>query len=466
MRKYLPLLDLLSLFASFTAPAHAAVTTKPKVGSTCTKAGVSASSTANLKLICTKSGKKLVWSQASTPAAAPASSTATPTTATATSGTMASPAAPAPAPAKVAFVAKIPIALPISQTGSITFANAADNVSQIPQTAWQKVQDAIAAGSDSSIPINIYIGPTTKTTEQPIIAAIKRELKLFSGFSLPPTYSGVVFGPSDEKWAETKAIDVLRTLGYVSNSFHDQSVLNNLRGACNIENGVATECYGGNAVTVFTKQDGTPITDGFTIYGVQAANGYDAWTPEHQFDGPMTQVNHELTHNVQFAQFIGVPFKSSQVDRSQQAHQASPCWFSEGQANAIGIPVFQTTLDSYLRVRDGSTTRAINPGTTVSLKDFTAAGLTSFLANQDPNTCYNPSTNQDYQLGYSVGYAATEALVAIGGPQATMALLAKGAEGLSWDQAFQAVYGIPWSQGADVLGKVLAAEYAAKPLQR
>ena len=40
-----------------------------------------------------------------------------------------------------------------------------------------------------------------------------------------------------------------------SNTNHDQAVLSQVRGACNFDNGVANECYGGNAVPVFVKKD-------------------------------------------------------------------------------------------------------------------------------------------------------------------------------------------------------------------
>jgi hypothetical protein len=180
----------------------------------------------------------------------------------------------------------------------------------------------------------------------------------------------------------------------------------------------------------------------------------------------MTQVTHELTHNMQYAQFTGTVMKPGEYSRADQFHHSSPCWFHEGQANAIGITVFQPTLNAYFSARDGNIQRAINPGTTVSLTDFSATAITAFLTGQDPMTCSNPSKNQDYQLGYSIGYAASEVLIAIGGARSTVALLSKTAEGLSWSAAFQAVYGITWSEGADVLGKVLAAEYAVKPMKK
>ena len=65
-----------------------------------------------------------------------------------------------------------------------------------------------------------------------------------------------------------------------------------------------------------------------------------------------------------------------------------------------------------------------------------------------------------YRQGYAVGALATEVLVAIAGPQSTMALFALGAEGQDFQKAFQSVYGMSWTDASLILSKVLAAEYA------
>jgi len=141
-----------------------------------------------------------------------------------------------------------------------------------------------------------------------------------------------------------------------------------------------------------------------------------------------------------------------------------PCWFQEGQANAIGIPVWAPDLRSYLDARRGNVARRLNSNLPQpSLTTYTAASFAKFLYEQDPLTCYTPSSG-DYQLGYSVGYATVEALVAIGGPEATMALLTTMAAGGDWAAAFKKVYGITWKEGSTILGEVLAAEYAQLPL--
>ena len=454
MRKSTAVLAITTLaFAGLTTNSSIAAPAAPKIGSACTKTGALVD-TPKVRYVCKLEGKKKVWRVWMAPSTnKPANNSDAGNSKPATTP---EPAKPAPT-----FKAKIPITLPVAPAGPITFANAASMAANIPTQAWQNVQNEIAANSPSSVPTTILIGPNTKTTAEQMTPAINREYQLLNGFSVPPTYHAVVFNAKDEAWGEQQAQKVATELGWKpSNAIPLEGILSNVRNQCGFSNGVAEDCYGGNALGGFLA------SDGFSTYGVQSGGGYDAWTSAHQFDGPMTQVTHELTHNMQYAQFTGVALKPGENARSDQFHHSSPCWFHEGQANAIGITVFQPTLNDYLRARDGNIQRAINPGTTVSLTDFSAAGITAFLAGQDPMTCSNPSKNQDYQLGYSVGYAASEALIAIGGAQATIALLAKTAEGLTWDQAFKAVYGISWAEGADVLGKVLAAEYAVKPLKK
>ena len=454
MRKNTIVLAVTSLLiGTLAAPSSNAATSAPKIGSTCTKVGAFFD-TPNLRYVCKLEGKKKVWRKWTAPATNQPSSNSE-------GGKTAPSTTPEPVKPAPAFVAKIPMTLPVAPLGPITFANAASMAANIPAQAWQNVQNEIAANSAVDVPITIQIGPNTKTTAEQMIPSIKSEYQLLNGFSVPPTYYGVVFSAKDEEWGEKEAVKIATALGWKpSNAVPLEGILFNIRNQCGFSNGVAEDCYGGNALGGFLA------SDGFSSYGVQSGGGYDAWTTAHQYDGPMTQVTHELTHNMQYAQYTGVAVKPGENNRSDQFHHTSPCWFHEGQANAIGITVFQPTLGSYMSARDGSIQRAINPGTTVSLTDFSATGITSFLTGQDPMTCSNPSKNQDYQLGYSVGYAATEALIAIGGARATIAILAKTAEGLSWSQAFQAVYGISWSEGADVLGKVLAAEYAVKPLKK
>ena len=353
------------------------------------------------------------------------------------------------------FEAVIPISLPVAQDKHITFANAEKSFEEIPQTAWLNVQDAINANPVVDIPTTIVVGPNTDTTVEQITSLLQMEYQLWNGFEQPPSFAGLVYNAQDEAWAEKEWPKLAAELKLTDNP---ESEISRLRAGCNIINGDATECYGGMSVTFPNS------SAGFAFYGVQSPY----WSQNSLQVGPISQVTHEYTHIVQFAQWNGAELQPGENLKSDSAHNGMPCWFSEGQANAIGIPIAAKDLNSYIQGRDNSVRRRINQdsGVKPALTDtsLTAKNITSFLYGQDISTCYNPATNGDWQLGYSVGYAATEVLVAIGGPQSTLALLAKTASGLTWSDAFHAVYGVSWEEGADILGKVLEAEYAAKPM--
>lgn len=185
----------------------------------------------------------------------------------------------------------------------------------------------------------------------------------------------------------------------------------------------------------------------------------DFWTAAgvKNYPGPMTQVIHEATHNYQFSQFAYLPFEAGENTAADQSHSFSPWWFSEGQANGIGLSVFIENLQNYLDVRKQTVTRS--PGPKAKLPNLTAAGMKTFLTT---NQVTGPS-NANWPLAYSVGFATVEALIAIGEPESTLALYALAGNGENWDSAFKQVYGITWDEGASILGKVLAAEYQSTP---
>jgi len=359
-------------------------------------------------------------------------------------------------PVAAVFKAKNPISLPVLQNKQVTFANAVAQYAQIPQVAWQNVQDAIEGNQQADVPTNIAIGPNTDTTADRITSLLNKAYRLFNGFQQPPSFSALVYNGKDEAWAEIEWPKFATQQNLTSTP---SSHINQLRAGCGFSAGVATECYGGMAV-VFPNTNA-----GFAFMGVQSPY----WSASSSEVGPISQVVHEYTHNIQFSQWIGAKLKPGETSRAQAAHNTMPCWFSEGQANAIGIPVSSNDLNSYKNGRENSALRRINESGSskpaLTNNGLTADAITTFLYGQDIATCYNPTTNNDWQLGYNIGYAATEVLVAIGGPQSTMALLAQTASGLTWAEAFQSVYAISWKDGADVLGKVLAAEYAANPMR-
>lgn len=350
----------------------------------------------------------------------------------------------------------IPITLPVAQTGAITFANAEANFAAIPEAAWKRTQDVIAANAAVNIPTTIDIGPNTLASKPVILSSLNRINKLFAGFRHVKTYTGIVYNAKDVQWAQQDTAKVLKTLGVKGSGIRPENIKQVTQAGCEMNGNTAVNCAGGMA---WDFRDGKS-EDGGASYGVQSdlVNGSPApyWTAAD--NGVVTQVTHEATHNYQITQFSYTPLSKGQNISSDVMRAFSPWWFNEGHANAIGISTMLDSLDAYREARAQNVTR--NPGSRTKLPAFTADSLKKLLTSTQVSSPENPN----YALGYSLGYAAVETLVAIGGPQATLALYTLGAKGQKWEAAFKNVYGITWDEGVTVLSKVLAAEYAVNPI--
>jgi len=406
----------------------------PKVGAACSKLGMTAISSTG-KITCVSMQKRLVWS-AEQKGSSPSRK----------------------------FTPRIPIKLPIPQSteqNAITFANVLNHIDDIPTVAYQKVQRVIGANSQITVPNSVFVGPNTildVTGGIPSIQSIlSKEAQLWNGFSQPHFYSMYLYNAQDEKTTEDKFTSDFKAKGY---DYSAPEVLNGLlramAGNCQQQvhpgafTGAITSCTGANSGSYFKSNDS------FLQLG-QTGTSKDRTI----MDGVV--IAHEYAHSVQGAQWIDSPFCTNPdnfapgCNRSGMSnHGFSPCWLMEGQPNAIGSAVAEKSLESYLSFRKqlpygwGHTT--ITDYTEPSLKRYFSAEI------QSPKTCYN--NGQLYVLGYSIGALATETLVAIGGPQSTMALFALGGAGQDFSTAFKNVYGISWSDASIILSKVLAAEYA------
>ena len=486
-------LSILACFILLTSPlaitqANGAV---PKLGGTCSKVGIFGD-TPSIRFICVKSGKKLVWKKwtpptpkgATTSSGTPATTQASSTTPTTTSSGASAPTkAPSPTVPTVlqiagsscmtagewktdgemryycegtnrrggflwdkgtptSFIAPMPIKLPVAQNGTITFANALSHISEIPNVSYQRIQNIIDASPAVDVPHQLLVGPNTttvtKTLEENILS---REFKLWGGFQQTHYLTVIAYNHSDMSWAAATNDALILSKGYPVNG--NPNGKDRAQQSCH----TATDCAAGNAGQVIGADDAIEFL-GVTTDG--------QWDPTQN-----GEVGHEYTHTVTSAQFIG----TAAVNQNYYEQMFMPCWMNEGLSNASGIGASSTTLRQYLDNRDGNVTRfSVLPS---DFKGFSAAGLKDFLTTQISsqsvaNSCYGGPA---YPLGYSIGYAATEALFAIGGPQSVMALVSRAAMGDNFSQAFQNVYGISWDEGSTILGQILAAEYAVKPLK-
>ncbi|CAN2188240.1 hypothetical protein MCEMRE20_00464 [Candidatus Nanopelagicaceae bacterium] len=433
-------LAVIAIAASLISPVQS-FAASPKAGAACTKAGSTATA-ANKKFTCVKSGKKLFWDKGTTVSnAAPAA---------------ASSAAPTPkassAPVDPTASLTIPITLPVAQNGGITFANAVANYTAIPKTAWQRTQDVIAANPDVNVPTTIHIGPNTKASLTAINTALGRINKLFAGFRHVSTYTGIVYNAKDVQWAQSDAFDLFSKAGSKSYAARKDQIKRASEAGCEMNGSTAVNCGGGMSIEFGdVREEG-----GGAYYGVQADGDY--WSDSTKYVGPMSQVNHEAMHTYQAIQFIFTPFGKNQNITSDLMHAATPWWYSEGQANGIGISTFVDNLPDYLRIRNDTVTRS--PGSRATIPAFNATSMKAFLNGVQVAS----PENNNWMLAYSIGFATVEALIAIGGPQSTLAIYTLTAKGEDFETAFKHVYGISWDEGSTILAQVLAAEYGALPM--
>ena len=360
-----------------------------------------------------------------------------------------------PTPTATPFAAKIPIALPAPQgTGpnAITFANILDHVAEIPKAAWTRVQQTIAANSEVPLEVVINLGPNTQFDviggKARIREVLARTARLWSGFAQSGYISVIAYNAKDEPWAEQNWAEIAKARAYTPSDvkFRRGAIRGNCQSSTSpgVFSGPVTSCGGADAGAVFGSNDAVMALG-------QLGGSNDIFLTSGG------GVGHEYTHTAQAGNWIGHSecMIGGICNRTRMAnHGFSPCWLHEGQPQAAGVAAAFEKLADYLNYAES---RPYGWGPT-TVTDYSQPSLRDYLYNQTAVTCYKNGAL--YLLGYSVGALATEALIAIAGPQATMALFALGANGQDFSTAFENVYGISWEQGATILSKVLAAEYA------
>lgn len=425
----------------------ASVSAATLTGQKCNSVGATRTVSA-VRFKCAKVKGKLVWTRIARPTpTATATPTPTPTVTPTPTPT------PTPKPTPSAWAAPIPITLPIptpTEANALTFANIVDRVPDIPLVAWEKTQQVLSTNAAHAMTIDMHIGPNTRLDfpggEMQIRDALQRTTRLWKGFGQSPYITVLAYNATDEPWAEKTWLDVAQARRYVG----ADGAVTAIRGQCQASSapgqfsGAITECRGSNTGSVLDSDDAVMML-GMTgtstdLYFLSAA-----------------LVSHEYTHAAQAGQWIGAPNCTNAGGRCFRSGMSnagfSPCWLFEGLPNSSSRLVMADSFARYQALREGL---AYGWGPT-TVTDYKQPSLRDYLFNQVPATCYQ--NGELYKLGYSIGALTTEALIAIGGPQAVMALYALGASGSDFPTAFQKVYGLPWSEAALVLSKVVAAEY-------
>jgi hypothetical protein len=386
MKKLLPIVIATAVLGTLlTLPASASV----KAGATCSKAGTTNTS-GGKKFTCVKSDKKLVWNKG---------------VAVAKPIVVASPTASAsPEP----DAKKLPT-LPTS------FDNLDENFKGIPYATWQKIQDNLALYKSTDLKISFLFGPNTpeRYPNQWTIDAVTLGSRVMGGQKQPAEVKFVEFNKLDVPWARAEASKYVSPF-QLGQSFPDQAS----------DKCANIDCDG--AVTNIASDIGlvlvgvaTPINR----FNIQKFNGQNDL--------------HEYTHAVQGMVFKGKTQSPPPV--------LMPCWYSEGQPQAVSIPTVAKSAEDYVRIRTGW----VNDNKWL-LKDYEPETIQQFLKDNMKVPC--PTST--YPMVNFLGFIVMDALVAIGGIDKTFEVQVTRAEGLSFEDSFKKVYGISWDEAAVVLSRV------------
>lgn len=173
---------------------------------------------------------------------------------------------------------------------------------------------------------------------------------------------------------------------------------------------------------------------------------------------------HEYGHQIQQAQWKDEDLNGPNLGMGRDA----PCFLQEGIVTIPELALVINSAEEYMqnlksRIRGAYTS---DPTTRDELGNFTgyaplAEDITYDFALRYIDNSFEPNCDSglQYGLSYSLGYLATEALAVIGGVESPMALFTlMGRDNLSWDRAFEMLYGITWIQARPILANYIYSQ--------
>ena len=301
------------------------------------------------------------------------------------------------------------------------FSNLESRISGIPLATWSEIQKKLKENPSAKTEIEITMGPNTSERYSPSLTQkmVLLGSRVMGSLPQPPKTKFVEFSKYDVEWAKQQA-------GlYVSPFNLGNPLPSQAEGLCAGEdcNGAVTNYVSGIALA---------------LVGISTPN--NRYGDLSRFRGQNDL--HEFVHSIQ-----GILFANKQL-KPPPMHL--PCWYSEGQPQAVSIATSATSEAHYIALRKDW---MINYQWL--LADFEPSTVEKFLADNMKVPC----PVQTNSLNYSVGYIALDALIAIGGIDKTFTLLSGVADGLSFEESFAREYKISWEEARPILARVISKSF-------
>jgi len=323
---------------------------------------------------------------------------------------------------------------------AITWANITDRIDDISAAAWTDARLTIASNNELPSATDVfvsYITPGARSVDPKIDEAniiLKRVFQLYARY---PSPSRVIFIAMTRK-------EKVTTKEWLRKNFPGISIIeekiDELYPTKPQSEGVVTwsDCAGRATQMLYNGP-----TSALILGVCPSENGQD-----QHFDG-VWGMAHEYMHT------LGLTFNPQFTG---PINDVLPCWFTEGEPEWTQAAV-SNEFDTYLRAQHLHpyylTQSGLGLEQTVARK-WSQAEVESYLKTASTvRTCTQTS---QYALAYSLGAVAVEALVSISGSESVVAFHQKLMLGMTFDQAFSDVYGIPWEQAVPILAKVVAVK--------
>ena len=418
-----------------TSNSYAAV----KAGSSCSKAGIKSLS-AGKTYTCVKSGKKLVWDKGVLiPIAKPTSSPSASPVSTKTVSelsfieTLRSPS----------IDGKFPIEqvnFPVPNKVPTNWEDVYANREGIAYKAWQSISAAPISSENLASNFKLSIGPQTSLLYTDIQKAIAAVSSAFDSTSQPKSISVFAFSFDDQNWA----LERMKEIVAGEADFYRKNQEERIAEMCS---SVTRTCWSAMGFA-------TPGGKGAIFLGIvdrEKLKSLDASFSSFMRSEKGLTVAHEYFHVIQLFTLGKNWF---------QMMFAPPSWFNESTAVFVENGIMnRDSFNRYMRFRAVDSKLAYpscgspdNGCITVNEEI-----LTKFLSLSNYANNWN---DFPYGMKYEVSNRVIEILVALKGYQSLADVYKYQAQDHTFEEAFEHVYGIPYSQAVPVIAKIVADEFS------
>jgi hypothetical protein len=294
------------------------------------------------------------------------------------------------------------------------------NYAGVPYWAWKKSADVLTSSKPKNNKLTILIGPNSRPGNEIPQIAISQVSRLFPNYKESNEFVLIYFNYKDASWAEAQFNKYVGTDAGYDTSGSVQKI-------CPSE----VACASGLAV----KNQVTGISVSLITAGTASLS-------DKRFLTGIIEA-HEYFHTIQNAQFENVSNNTSMIPR----------WLHEGSASFVeDAAINYDSFDKY-KIQKTSNIQGL-----LYRKEFTQQKLITFLDAPSLGKDWSSWDSYDPSRVYDIGMLVTEIMVSVKGPESIMEQYKLVASGMSYQQAFEKVFGVTWSEGVKIIAKVLAKQ--------